>query len=136
MCEIVVVVRSNILKLIIGLTIFRRWRAVHGAEEHPSPSGFAMVFQKAPFSPKSNANKAKNSSAHPSGSVAKETGAGSTSSGGGGGTKSSKSVNTSVVNNNVQATGCAAATPSEGFSKMVIFYKQKENQSRIRSEMF
>lgn len=39
-------------KVKIGLTIFRRWRAVHGAEEHPSPSGFAMVFQKAPFSPK------------------------------------------------------------------------------------
>lgn len=35
---------------IIGLTIFRRWRAVHGAEEQPSPGGFAMVFQKAPFS--------------------------------------------------------------------------------------
>lgn len=34
----------------IGLTIFRRWRAVHGAEEQPSPGGFAMVFQKAPFS--------------------------------------------------------------------------------------
>lgn len=42
----------NYLKFIIGLTIFRRWRAVHGAEEHPSPSGFAMVFQKTPFSPK------------------------------------------------------------------------------------
>lgn len=54
----------KILKLIIGLTIFRRWRAVHGAEEHPSPSGFAMVFQKAPFSPKNSSNtaaaKAKN----------------------------------------------------------------------------
>lgn len=46
----------NCFKSIIGLTIFRRWRAVHGAEEHPSPSGFAMVFQKAPFSPKGLTN--------------------------------------------------------------------------------
>lgn len=38
-----------ILRLIIGLTIFRRWRAVHGAEEQPSPGGFAMVVQKASF---------------------------------------------------------------------------------------
>lgn len=44
----------NLLKLVIGLTIFRRWRAVHGAEEQPSPSGFAMVFHKAPTSPNNN----------------------------------------------------------------------------------
>lgn len=51
----------NIFKLIIGLTIFRRWRAVHGAEEQPSPGGFAMVFQKAPFATKTNgSNSNKN----------------------------------------------------------------------------
>lgn len=50
----------NILKLVIGLTIFRRWRAVHGAEEQPSPSGFAMVFHKAPASPNNNSPTTKN----------------------------------------------------------------------------
>lgn len=48
----------NILKLVIGLTIFRRWRTVYGAEEQPSPSGFAMVFQKAPTSPRNNSTDA------------------------------------------------------------------------------
>lgn len=49
--------KINILKLIIGLTIFRRWRTVHGTEERPSPSGFAMVFQKVPLNIKSLRNK-------------------------------------------------------------------------------
>ncbi|XP_059618900.1 serine/threonine-protein kinase svkA isoform X2 [Phlebotomus argentipes] len=46
--------KINYVKYIIGLTIFRRWRTVHGAEENPSPSGFAMVLQKAPSSPNNN----------------------------------------------------------------------------------
>lgn len=43
--------KINYIKLIIGLTIFRRWRTVHGAEENPSPNSFGMVLQKAPSSP-------------------------------------------------------------------------------------
>lgn len=37
---------------------------MHGAEEHPSPSGFAMVFQKAPLNIKSlrSSNNVKSSS--------------------------------------------------------------------------
>lgn len=118
------IVSINILKLIIGLTIFRRWRAVHGAEEHPSPSGFAMVFQKAPFSPKSNANTAKNSNNNPSGSITKTIGSNS------GGSKASKSPNASVVNNNVQANGSSTSTQSEGLSKMVIFYPKLKTKYR------
>lgn len=52
--------KINFLKLVIGLTIFRRWRAVHGAEERPSPSGFAMVIQKAPSTPSNKSCKQKN----------------------------------------------------------------------------
>jgi hypothetical protein len=44
----------NYFKSFFGLTIFRRWRTVHGAEESPSPSGFAMVLQKAPESENNN----------------------------------------------------------------------------------
>lgn len=49
----------NYFKIIFGLTIFRRWRTVHGAEETPSPSGFAMVLQKAPSNSCSNKNQNK-----------------------------------------------------------------------------
>uniref|UniRef100_A0A182F297 Uncharacterized protein n=1 Tax=Anopheles albimanus TaxID=7167 RepID=A0A182F297_ANOAL len=39
--------RINFLKYILSFTIFRRWKAVHKAEECPSPGGFAMVLQNA-----------------------------------------------------------------------------------------
>lgn len=62
--------KINYIKLIIGLTIFRRWRTVHGAEENPSPNSFGMVLQKAPSSPNiitsSNANNLnKNNNVRP-----------------------------------------------------------------------
>lgn len=62
--------KINYIKLVIGLTIFRRWRTVHGAEENPSPNSFGMVLQKAPSSPNiitsSNANNLnKNNNVRP-----------------------------------------------------------------------
>lgn len=61
--------KINYIKLIIGLTIFRRWRTVHGAEENPSPNSFGMVLQKAPSNPNiitsSNANLNKNNNLRP-----------------------------------------------------------------------
>lgn len=45
----------NFVKLVVGLTIFRRWRAVHGTEGQPSPAaGFAMALPKGPASPNNN----------------------------------------------------------------------------------
>lgn len=40
--------KINFLKYILSLTIFRRWKTVHKAEETPSPAaGFAMGLQNA-----------------------------------------------------------------------------------------
>lgn len=72
---------------------------MHGAEEHPSPSGFAMVFQKAPFSPKNNANNLNKVNNNPT----TVTPIHSDSSGG---------HSASVLNNNIQASGCTTSSSS------------------------
>lgn len=61
----------NFVKLVIGLTIFRRWRTVHGTEGQPSPAaGFAMALPKGPASPNNNTNTRNTPTADPAAPLA------------------------------------------------------------------
>lgn len=96
----------NLLKLVIGLTIFRRWRAVHGAEEQPSPSGFAMVFHKAPTSP-NNISGSTN--------IGTTTNSTTTSA-----ATNKKNTNKSITNSNLITQQTTSPPPSECSTKNMV----------------
>lgn len=99
----------KILKFIFASTIYRRLRAVHRVEEHPSPNGFAMVFQKAPFSSIKNAKNIKSHTSELNGN-----------------NKKRNVIKSIKLTNNEQPDCNATVKQSEGYLNVVIEFLSRK----------
>lgn len=130
----------NFVKLVVGLTIFRRWRAVHGTEGQPSPAaGFAMALPKGPASPNNNSA--------PTATTTSATDASADTNNGNVETASIKTGNiiaaattlsSSAASNDQHAVstirGCAASQPDTGIIKATSKDKKKGLRSKSTTQ--